>query len=69
MLGTAVPEAVNAVTAETPIVDVMRVGPTTIRPDEVTDDVRRRMQGHGVTALVVTAPTGQLLGLFPDSEV
>lgn len=44
--------------------DIMRKGPTTIRPDELADAVRERMSSRNVTSLIVTAPTGELLGTF-----
>lgn len=44
--------------------DIMSEGPTTIRPDEPADAVRARMSKHGVTTLIVTRPTGELLGVF-----
>ncbi len=44
--------------------DIMQEGPTTIRPDETADSVRRRMSERGVTSMIVTKPTGQLLGVF-----
>ena len=44
--------------------DVMSVGPTTIRPDEDADAVRNRMTPHNVSSLLVTKPTGELLGSF-----
>jgi len=56
-----------AIDSVTPIVDVMSVGPTTIRPDEGVEGVRERMSRHNVPALIVTRPTGQLLGLFLNS--
>ena len=44
--------------------DVMSVGPTTIRPDENAEAVRNRMTQHNVSSLLVTKPTGELLGSF-----
>ena len=49
------------------VADIMRVGPTTIRPDEDAEAVRGRMTQHGVSSLLVTRPTGELLGSF-DTE-
>jgi CBS domain-containing protein len=56
--------ALNAVTAVTPVSDVMTVGPTTIRPDENPYEVAERMRRHDVAASIVTTPTGAFLGLF-----
>ena len=67
VLGALPSAALDAVTPETPVVDAMKVGPTTIRPDEEASEVRQRMSRHNVTALIVTAPTGRLLGLFDNA--
>ena len=64
VLGTIGAAALDAVTAATPVADVMTVGPTTIRPDQNPTEVAERMRRHDVAALIVTAPTGVLLGLF-----
>lgn len=64
VLGTIGAPALDAVTAATPVADVMTVGPTTIRPDQNPTEVAERMRHHDVAALIVTAPTGVLLGLF-----
>ena len=42
----------------------METGPTTIRPHELVEDVRGRMAKRGVASLIVTKPTGELLGEF-----
>ncbi len=44
--------------------DIMRLGPTTIRPHEEADAARERMAGRSVKALIVTRTTGELLGEF-----
>ena len=44
------------------VADIMSVGPTTIRPDEDAKAVRARMTQHGVSSLLITKPTGVLLG-------
>lgn len=44
--------------------DIMSIGPTTIRPDEDAKAVRDRMTKRGVSTLLVTTPTGELLGTF-----
>lgn len=49
------------------VADIMSVGPTTIRPDEDAEAVRARMSQHGVSSLLITLPTGELLGSF-DTE-
>lgn len=49
--------------------DIMRLGPTTIRPDELVDAVSERMANKSVRSLLVTRPTGELLGQFVRSEM
>lgn len=44
--------------------EIMRLGPTTIRPDEIASNVRHRMSNRGVASSLVTRPTGELLGEF-----
>jgi CBS domain-containing protein len=47
---------------------IMRLGPTTIRPDELVNAVTERMADRGVGSLLVTRPTGELIGQFTPSE-
>ena len=42
--------------------DVMEPGPTTIRPDDDLDTVRQRMTKRNVESIVVTDPSGRLIG-------
>lgn len=44
--------------------EIMRLGPTTVRPDELVDAVTERMADRGVRSLLVTRPTGELIGWF-----
>ena len=46
-----------------PAGEVMRAGPTTIRPSEDLGAVRQRMSERQVPQLLVTTPEGELLGL------
>lgn len=48
--------------------EIMRLGPTTIRPDELVSAVTERMARRGVASLLVTRPTGELLGEFVSDE-
>ncbi len=48
--------------------EIMRLGPTTIRPDELESAVAERMTDRGVRSLLVTSPTGELIGQFVPSE-
>jgi len=50
------------------VAEVMKVGPTTVRPDEDLDAVRGRVSKRGVRSLIVTRPTGELLGLLAATE-
>ena len=50
-----------------PASEVMRPGPTTIRPSDNLGAVRERMRAKNVPQLLVTTPDGELLGLlYPD---
>jgi hypothetical protein len=47
-----------------PVSELMRAGPTTIRPSEDLSAVRQRMSERHVQHLLVTTPDGELLGLI-----
>lgn len=47
-----------------PASEVMRPGPTTIRPSDNLGEVRERMRARRVPQLLVTTPDGELLGLL-----
>jgi CBS domain-containing protein len=47
-----------------PASEVMRLGPTTIRPSENLAAVRERMRARRVSELLVTTPDGELLGFL-----
>lgn len=49
--------------------DIMRLGPTTIRPDQLVRNVAKRMENRGVRSLLVTRPTGELIGEFVTDGV
>lgn len=46
----------------------MQLGPTTIRPYELVSEVTKRMATRGVSSLLVTRPTGELIGAFVPTE-
>lgn len=48
--------------------EIMRLGPTTIRPDELVSEVTDQMVKKGVGLLLVTRPTGELVGAFVPSQ-
>ena len=47
-----------------PASEIMRAGPTTIRPSEDLSAVRQRMRERHIPQLLVTTPDGELLGLI-----
>ncbi len=47
---------------------IMRLGPTTIRPDELAKDVSQRMSNKDVKSILVTRTTGELLGEFAPTQ-
>jgi CBS domain-containing protein len=48
----------------TPLADVMRPAPTTVRPDVALADAYEAMRKRKVAERVVTDPTGRLLGVL-----
>ncbi len=50
------------------VADVMEAGPTTVRYDEFLPDLVDRMQKAGVGSIVVTKPSGELVGLMQRSD-
>lgn len=46
------------------VADVMEPGPTTVRYDEMLPDLVERMQKVGVGSIVVTHPSGKLVGVM-----
>lgn len=47
-----------------PVFEVMRHGPTTVRPDAELDETLDRMRKRNVRERIVTDPTGRLLGVL-----
>ena len=47
-----------------PLADVMRPGPTTVRPDVELDEALEAMRKRNIVERVVTDPTGRLLGVL-----
>lgn len=64
VVGTVSADRLRDVDADATVAEVMRLGPTTIRPDELTDAVRTRMADRNVPSLLVTTPKGELLGIL-----
>ena len=64
VLGRAMSGDLSEASTDQTVADIMRIGPTTIRPDEVTAAVRKRMKSRRVTSVLVTRPTGVLLGQY-----
>ena len=59
-------EDLNTIDPEDPrlVSQVMRPGPTTIRPSHNLEEVRERMRARHVPQLLVTTPDGELLGVL-----
>lgn len=49
---------------DTPVGELMREGPTTVRPSADVSDLLHRMEHAGVSEVVVTRSDGHLLGLL-----
>ncbi|MDQ3954010.1 MAG: CBS domain-containing protein [Actinomycetota bacterium] len=49
---------------EMTVEDVMETGPTTVRYDEFLPDLVERMQKSGVESILVTKPSGHLVGIL-----
>ncbi|MDQ4131381.1 MAG: hypothetical protein M3133_10425, partial [Actinomycetota bacterium] len=49
---------------DAPVEDVMREGPSTVRPSEEVEALLKRMQDADSETVVVTRSDGTLLGLF-----
>jgi len=47
----------------------MESGPTTIRPNRSPRDIREYMRQHGATSVIVTTPTGQLMGIVERQDI
>jgi CBS domain-containing protein len=47
-----------------PMVEAVRFGPSTVRPDAELEETREHMREHGTRERVVTDPTGRLLGVL-----
>ncbi|MDP9069241.1 MAG: CBS domain-containing protein [Actinomycetota bacterium] len=50
------------------VVDVMEPGPTTVRYDEFLPNLVERMRKGGVGSIVVTKPSGALVGVMQRSD-
>ncbi len=64
VLGSVRASVLTEAAADSSVEEVMTIGPTTIRPHEQLDAVRRRMSERGVRSLIVTKTTGELIGLL-----
>jgi predicted transcriptional regulator len=49
---------------QAPVEQLVREGPTTVRPSEELDPLIGRMRDADVDALIVTSSDGRLLGIF-----
>ena len=64
ILGTVRAATLESADDAQPVGEVMRIGPTTVRPDESAAAVRERMAKRNVSSLAVSRPTGELIGLL-----
>ncbi len=49
---------------EASVESVMEAGPTTVRPDELLEELTERMRSGGVGTILVTTSTGHLVGIL-----
>ena len=52
------------VDGETMVAEVMELGPTSIRPNIGLESIVKRMRKAGVASILVTAGSGELLGVL-----
>lgn len=64
VLGRASNLELRSAQGSTTMAEIMQLGPTTIRPDEPSSAVRKRMKARGVSSILVTRPTGVLVGQY-----
>jgi Mg/Co/Ni transporter MgtE len=69
LLGRVRRSALQGCAAHDPIEPVMEPGPSTIRPHETADELRRRLAASDVQTLVVTRPDGTLVGVVRRDDV
>ena len=50
--------------SEALVESVMEPGPTTVRPDELLEELTERMRSRGVGTMLVTTSTGKLIGVL-----
>jgi Mg/Co/Ni transporter MgtE len=65
LLGIIQRSKLDAATAADPIEPLVEPGPSTIRPHLTIDELYQRLKRSNVRTLIVTTPTGVLLGVIP----
>ena len=68
VLGIARSLRISEADPHEPVGAIMRVGPTTVRPDEPLTALQKRMTVKSVPSVIVTKPTGELLGIYDSTE-
>lgn len=66
IMGTVTPKALEG-DQDADVGEVMREGPTTVRPSEEIEGLVERMRNARVDGVLVTSSDGKLLGLFERS--
>jgi CBS domain-containing protein len=64
LLGRVRRSALNDAAGVDRIEPIVEPGPSTIRPHTTVDDLRQRLERSNVRTLIVTTPTGVLLGVI-----
>ena len=64
VMGRTRRRALQQAQPDAPMADVVELGPTTVRPDELLDRVAERMRRRGVSNLVVATYEGRLVGIL-----
>jgi rhodanese-related sulfurtransferase/CBS domain-containing protein len=69
LLGRVRRSALEALDERDPIEPMLEPGPSTIRPDLTVDGLRRRLEGSEVRTLLVTDPSGVLIGVVRREDI
>ncbi len=64
VVGVARAARLTTADPEDPLGKIMSVGPTTVRPDEPLEALQARMSAISVRSILVTKPTGELVGVY-----
>lgn len=67
VVGVARAASLATADPEDPLGTIMSVGPTTVRPDEPVENLQARMGAKSVRSIIVTKPTGELVGVYQST--